>query len=82
MSSHPELPSRVATLLKSQSGKCGLCELSFKYGDIWEVDHVIPTSRGGKDVYSNLQLLHRHCHDLKSATDRDVCLENWDNNPF
>jgi RNA-directed DNA polymerase len=82
MSSHPELPSRVATLLKSQSGKCGLCELSFKYGDMWEVDHVIPTSRGGKDVYSNLQLLHRHCHDLKSATDRDVCLENWDDNPF
>ena len=82
MSSHPELPSRVATLLKSQSGKCGLCELNFKYGDKWEVDHVIRTSRGGKDVHSNLQLLHRHCHDLKSATDGDVCLENWDNNPF
>src|SRR4028118_2266028 len=82
MSSHPELPSRVATLLKRQSGKCELCELSFKYGDMWEVDHVIPTFRGGKDEYSNLQLLHRHCHDLKSATDRDVCLENWDNNPF
>jgi RNA-directed DNA polymerase len=82
MSSHPELSLRVAKLLKSQSGKCGLCELNFKYGDMWEVDHVIPTSRGGKDVHSNLQLLHRHCHDLKSVTDRDVCLENWDNNPF
>jgi RNA-directed DNA polymerase len=82
MRSHPELPSRVAKLLKGQAGKCGFCELSFKYGDKWEVDHVIRTSRGGKDVYSNLQLLHRHCHDLKSATDRDVCLENWDNNPF
>ncbi len=82
MSNHPELPTRVATLLKRQAGKCELCELSFKYGDMWEVDHVIPTSLGGKDVYSNLQLLHRHCHNLKSATDRDVCLENWDNNPF
>jgi RNA-directed DNA polymerase len=82
MSSHPELPSRVTTLLKRQAGKCGLCELSFKYGDIWEVDHVIRTSRGGKDEYSNWQLLHRHCHDLKTATDGDVCLENWDDNPF
>jgi RNA-directed DNA polymerase len=82
MSSHPELPTRVATLLKNQNGKCKLCELSFKYGDLWEVDHAIPTSRGGKDGHSNLQLLHRHCHDMKSVTDRDVCLESWDDNPF
>jgi RNA-directed DNA polymerase len=82
MSSHPELPSRVATLLKEQSGKCGFCELNFKYGDLWEVDHDVPTSRGGKNIQSNLQLLHRHCHDRKSATDRDVVQENWDNNPF
>jgi RNA-directed DNA polymerase len=44
MSNHPELPSRVATLLKKQAGKCGLCELNFKYGDLWEIDHVIRTS--------------------------------------
>lgn len=82
MSSHPELPSRVTTLLKRQTGKCVLCELSFKYGDLWEVDHVIRTSRGGTDEYSNWQLLHRHCHDSKTATDGDVRLENWDDNPF
>ncbi|MCZ8241263.1 MAG: HNH endonuclease signature motif containing protein, partial [Microcystis sp. LE19-131.1A] len=26
-------------------------------------------SLGGKDEYKNLQLLHRHCHDDKSASD-------------
>jgi RNA-directed DNA polymerase len=82
MSNHPELPFRVTTLLKRQAGKCGLCELKFKYGDLWEVDHVVPTSRGGKNIQSNLRLLHRHCHDLKSVTDGDVYLENWDDNPF
>jgi RNA-directed DNA polymerase len=82
MSNHPKMPSRVTTLLKRQSGKCTLCGLSFRYGDLWEVDHIIRTSRGGKDKYSNWQLLHRHCHDLKTATDGDVHLENWDNNPF
>ena len=82
MSNHPEMPSRVTTLLKRQAGKCTLCGLSFRYSDLWEVDHVIRTSRGGKDEYSNWQLLHRHCHDLKTATDGDVHLENWDNNPF
>ena len=26
----------------------------------------------GKDVFHNLQLLHRHCHDRKTADDRTV----------
>ncbi len=34
-----------------------------------EMDHIIPLSRGGKDEYKNLQLLHRHCHDTKTALD-------------
>lgn len=34
-----------------------------------EVDHIIPRAAGGKDDYKNLQLLHRHCHDVKSKTD-------------
>ncbi|WP_254921425.1 HNH endonuclease [Nodularia sp. NIES-3585] len=32
-----------------------------------EVDHIIPKSKGGKNDYKNLQLLHRHCHDVKTA---------------
>jgi 5-methylcytosine-specific restriction endonuclease McrA len=34
-----------------------------------EVDHIQPRSQGGKDEYKNLQLLHRHCHDEKTALD-------------
>jgi RNA-directed DNA polymerase len=66
---HPELPTRVAKLLKIQKGKCSHCGLTFREGDIWEVDHVVPRSSDGKDVYSNLQLLHRHCHDTKTTLD-------------
>jgi len=69
MGKHPEVTKRVATLLKSQEGKCAHCELFFKDGDIWEVDHIIPKSKGGRDEYKNLQLLHRHCHDTKTAND-------------
>ena len=32
-----------------------------------EVDHVIPRALGGKDAFHNWQLLHRHCHDRKTA---------------
>ncbi|MHC5744917.1 MAG: HNH endonuclease [Nostoc sp.] len=32
-------------------------------------DHKIPRALSGKDEYKNLQLLHRHCHDEKTAFD-------------
>jgi RNA-directed DNA polymerase len=64
-----DVPKRVATLLKKQKGKCNFCGQYFTPEDIAEIDHIIPTSKGGKDEYKNLQLLHRHCHDIKTATD-------------
>jgi RNA-directed DNA polymerase len=62
-------PTRVAKLLKRQNGKCTHCGLFFTDTDIVEVDHKVPKSLGGKDTYDNLQLLHKHCHDTKTASD-------------
>ncbi len=69
MGKHPEMPKRTASMLKKQKGKCAHCELFFKDGDIIELDHIIPKSKGGKDEYKNWQLLHRHCHDEKTRKD-------------
>ena len=69
MGHHPELPNRLATLLHKQKGKCEWCKLHFFYGDLLEIDHIIPKSKGGKDEYNNLQVLHRHCHDKKTYLD-------------
>jgi RNA-directed DNA polymerase len=66
---HPDVNTRMATLLKKQKGKCKYCGLSFKDADLLEIDHIIPKSQGGKDVYKNLQVLHRHCHDEKTNED-------------
>ena len=33
------------------------------------MDHIIPRALGGRDGYHNWQLLHRHCHDAKTADD-------------
>ena len=33
----------------------------------WEVDHIKPKSEGGDNSIKNKQLLHRHCHDTKTA---------------
>lgn len=69
MGNNPEMPSRVSKLLKKQKGKCTHCGLFFRENDVMEVDHRIPKSQGGKDSYDNWELLHRHCHDTKTATD-------------
>ena len=69
MGKHPQMLSRTAFMLKKQKGKCKWCGLNFKDEDVIELDHVIPSSKGGKDEYNNWQLLHRHCHDEKTRTD-------------
>jgi len=55
--------------LKPEKGRCTHCGLTFREGDVIEVDQIIPKSIGGKDEWKNLQLLHRHCHDVKTASD-------------
>ena len=88
---YPETPSRVSKLIKKQKGICPHCGLYFTSTDIVEVDHIKPTSLGGKDTYDNLQLLHKHCHDIKTAHDGSLTknkvnpleqVENYDLNPF
>jgi 5-methylcytosine-specific restriction endonuclease McrA len=69
LGAHPETPKRVATLLKRQAGKCARCGLYFRDGALLEVDHILPRFQGGIDAYFNWQLLHRHCHDQKTAAD-------------
>ena len=69
MGTHPEATTRMATLLKAQKGKCTHCGLYFREEDVLEIDHIIPKTLGGKDNYKNLQILHRHCHDRKTAED-------------
>ena len=65
---HPDVPPRVARLLQHQQGQCRECQGDFMYGDKMEVDHILPKVQGGKDTRDNLPLLHRHCHEKKTAS--------------
>ncbi|AMW30021.1 HNH endonuclease [Arthrospira platensis FACHB-439] len=69
-----DTPNRVAKLLKKQKGKCTWCGQFFTPSDLIEVDHIVPRSHGGKDEYKNLQLLHRHTRDDKTALDEEMML--------
>lgn len=75
---HPEIPIRVAKLLKQQKMRCAHCGLYFKHGDLLEVHHKTARKDGGKNVYSNLELLHRHCHDQKHGTQELGKVQEYD----
>ena len=66
---YPDTPNRKARLLRYQKGICLWCNLRFREDDIIEEDHKLARALGGKDEWKNLQLLHGHCHDEKTALD-------------
>lgn len=55
----------INRILKSQSSKCVYCKASLKDG--YEVDHIIPISKGGSNWPTNIQCLCRNCNRTKSA---------------
>ncbi|MGD1714877.1 HNH endonuclease, partial [Dapis sp. BLCC M172] len=67
---YPGVRKEVTTLLRRQKNKCAFCGLTFSPTDLMEIDHIKPRSKGGDNTYKNKQLLHRHCHDSKTASDK------------
>jgi len=57
----PTKPKRVAWLLKQQASRCVYCGLPFGAADEVEVHHR--DGNRGNNRYTNLALLHLHCHD-------------------
>ncbi len=57
-------------LHKIQSGRCFICGDPLNLDiDKWEVDHIIPRSKGGKDDDNNYALTHEWCNRNKSDSD-------------
>ena len=48
-----------------QKGYCNLCKVHFQFRH-FEIDHILPKSKGGQDTDKNYQLLCGHCNRIKS----------------
>lgn len=55
------------TVFTRDKGVCRICGKSVAQDSNWEVDHVVPLSKGGVHAYSNVQLAHRRCNRKKGA---------------
>lgn len=52
---------RQRKLMKRQNGYCTWCKSLFMEDSVVEVANIVPRSLGGKNEYTNLQLLHKYC---------------------
>jgi 5-methylcytosine-specific restriction endonuclease McrA len=64
----------VLNLFVIQNGKCLACKTEFAESG-YQIDHVIPLSKGGKHLNSNVQLLCPTCNKRKSAREMDEFLK-------
>ena len=53
-------------LYGEQQGNCNLCSVHFEFRNL-TIDHIVPKSKGGQDLETNLQLLCQACNSSKGA---------------
>jgi hypothetical protein len=64
-----QIPTDVRARVRAQAGnRCGYCQSSQRYVlGLLEIDHIIPTARGGTDEEHNLWLACRMCNSFKGT---------------
>lgn len=71
-----DVPTK-ADLFNEQNGNCAICgksiDMGLKFPDPWfaSYDHIVPLSRGGDHVPSNIQLAHLSCNKKKFTMTMD-----------
>lgn len=55
-----------SVLYERDEGRCGICGEPVGRDD-FQVDHIVPISRGGEHSYANTQIAHRFCNQSKGA---------------
>jgi Zn-finger protein len=76
MSNNGFSPAQKSNIFFKTDGNCAYCGCSLDPFRNWEIEHVIPKSRGGTDDASNLVPACRRCNSIKSARSLDEFREH------
>lgn len=68
----------IENLYVKQSGRCA-CPCNELLEGVFDVDHIIPLSRGGDNMPKNLQLLKPFCNKSKGSKTMEEFVENASN---
>ena len=49
---------------------CGASEEDYPHSGQWQVDHILPLSNGGEDIFENTMMLCTFCHTIKNIEQR------------
>ena len=60
-------------LFGRQEGRCNGCQTDFPF-KLFEVDHIVPRSKGGADHLNNLQLLCSSCNRIKGDRSQEYLI--------
>lgn len=59
-----KVKNRRRTIWEKENGICYICGKPIAF-EIFTIDHVIPVSKGGKNVLKNLKPTHKECNEIK-----------------
>ena len=71
----------VKQLFSIQKGKCFICNRPINIDkEAWQIDHIIPKAKGGRDHSDNFAIVHEICNKKKSDSDLRVarCLFKYE----
>ena len=58
---------KPSDIYKRDNGICGICGEHVDI-NVFTIDHIVPLSKGGDHIESNLQIAHRSCNSKKGPT--------------
>ena len=62
----------VSGLWESSGNECALCDTALINIDVASMDHIVPICKGGENIISNIQFVHKTCNEMKYTMDNDV----------
>ncbi|MCX7102220.1 MAG: group II intron reverse transcriptase/maturase [Methylobacter sp.] len=78
MTKGPVGKTKLARLWVQQKGRCPVCNMRIDDVENINIHHIVEKAKGGKDINSNLVILHPNCHRKVHSRNLKVSKPDWE----